>query len=135
VVRSVLIKLAMLSTTLSLVVWMGWTVPQDRGEASLPGEATIDSDPQDTSPSQVVALKDRSERVKTQLDVNQATVREFDQLPGIGPALAQRIIDHRRSHGRFTTVEDLLLVKGIGSKKLERFRGLVTVNNQTGPDG
>jgi competence protein ComEA len=159
VVRSFLVKLAMLSATLSVVVSMGWTAPQDRGEAGLPGKGTIDSDLQEASPSPVVALKgiskpslpltlpmsatpptrpDKPRIVKTQLDVldvNEATVREFDQLPGIGPALAQRIIDHRRSHGRFTTVDDLLLIKGIGPKKLERFRELVTVHSETRRDG
>jgi competence ComEA-like helix-hairpin-helix protein len=156
VVRSFLVKLAMLSATLFVVVWMGWPAPQDRGEAGLPGEATIDSDLHDASPSPVVARKGISKPsfplpppmsatpptrphkpdiVKTQLDVNQATVREFDQLPGIGPALAQRIIDYRLSRGRFTTVDDLLLIKGIGPKKFERFRELVTVHSETRRDG
>jgi competence protein ComEA len=145
----------MLSATLSVVVWMGWT-PQDRGEAGLSGEETIDSDLHDAPPSPVVALNGISKPslrltppmsatpparphkpdvVKTRLDVNQATVREFDQLPGIGPALAQRIIDYRLSRGRFTTVDDLLLIKGIGPKKLERFRELVIVHSETGRDG
>ena len=67
--------------------------------------------------------------VRARLDVNQATVEELNQLPGIGPALAQRIVDHRRSHGPFAAVDDLLFVKGIGAKKLDRLREFVGINN------
>jgi competence protein ComEA len=48
------------------------------------------------------------------LDVNTATVSDLDALPGIGPVLAQRIVDHRESNGRFTSVEQLDDVPGIG---------------------
>ncbi|MGY1839170.1 MULTISPECIES: ComEA family DNA-binding protein [unclassified Modestobacter] len=48
------------------------------------------------------------------LDLNRATVAELDALPGIGPVLAQRIVDHRGTHGPFTSVEQLDDVNGIG---------------------
>ncbi|WP_249523419.1 ComEA family DNA-binding protein [Modestobacter marinus] len=48
------------------------------------------------------------------LDLNSATVAELDALPGIGPVLAQRIVDHRTVHGPFTSVERLDDVSGIG---------------------
>ncbi|MGY1734216.1 ComEA family DNA-binding protein [Geodermatophilus sp. SYSU D01045] len=48
------------------------------------------------------------------LDLNAATVADLDALPGIGPVLAQRIVDHREQHGRFTSVEQLDDVPGIG---------------------
>jgi competence protein ComEA len=102
----------MLGATFSIVAWMGWTVPPDRGEA---GSVASPAPP----PSSV----------KARLDVNQATVEELNELPGIGPALAQRIIDHRRSHGPFVAIDDLLLVKGIGTKKLHRLRELVDIGN------
>jgi competence protein ComEA len=66
--------------------------------------------------------------------MNHATLPELDQLPGIGQALAERIVEYRRSHGPFNAVEDLLLVKGIGPKKLDRLRGLVSVGSQTRGD-
>jgi competence protein ComEA len=48
------------------------------------------------------------------LDLNTATVGDLDALPGIGPVLAQRIVDHRTAHGRFTSVDQLDDVSGIG---------------------
>lgn len=59
------------------------------------------------------------------LNVNEATHRQLTLLPGIGPSLAQRIIDYRERAGPFSKPSDLLNVKGIGTKKLERFEGLI----------
>ena len=53
--------------------------------------------------------------------------RQLDTLPRIGPAMAERIIEWRDANGRFTSVEDLLAVPGIGDKMLETLRDLVTV--------
>lgn len=60
------------------------------------------------------------------IDLNSATHGELCTLPGIGPKLAQAIIEHRESSGPFEAVEDLCLVKGIGTKRLEQIRGLVS---------
>jgi competence protein ComEA len=48
------------------------------------------------------------------LDLNTATVADLDALPGIGPVLAQRIVDHRTAQGPFTGVDQLDDVSGIG---------------------
>jgi competence ComEA-like helix-hairpin-helix protein len=60
------------------------------------------------------------------LDVNHASLRELISLPGIGPALATRIIEYRERAGPFSRIEDLIKVKGIGPAKLERISRLVT---------
>lgn len=60
--------------------------------------------------------------------LNTATEAELESLPGIGPVLARRIVDHRRHHGPFARLEDLLQVEGIGPKLLERLRPLVAVD-------
>ncbi|HIE09936.1 MAG TPA: ComEA family DNA-binding protein [Armatimonadetes bacterium] len=56
------------------------------------------------------------------VNVNTASERELEALPGIGPVLARRIVEHRKEQGPFKGPEDLLAVKGIGPKKLERIR-------------
>ena len=57
--------------------------------------------------------------------VNSADADELDTLPGVGEVLAQRILDTRNECGGFAYPEDLLLVKGIGTKKLEALRPLI----------
>ena len=59
------------------------------------------------------------------IPVNEASVEELQRLPGVGPALAARIVAHREQHGRFRNLEDLDKVSGIGPALLEKIRGLV----------
>lgn len=61
------------------------------------------------------------------VDLNSATLADLDSLPRIGPAIAQRILDWRTANGRFTSIEDLLAVPGIGDKMLASLRDLVRV--------
>jgi competence protein ComEA len=62
------------------------------------------------------------------VDVNTAGAAELERLPGIGPALAQRIVEWRAANGPFRAVEDLQRVPGIGAAKLERLRPVVSVS-------
>ena len=62
------------------------------------------------------------------VDINAATLDELQTLTGIGPVLAQRIIDYRTENGAFTSIEDLLNVKGIGEATLNKFRDRVTIS-------
>lgn len=61
------------------------------------------------------------------LDLNLATLDQLDALPGVGPVLAQRIVDWRTEHGRFATVDQLREVTGIGEKRFQELSTLVTV--------
>ena len=66
-------------------------------------------------------------RLSAPLNVNTAGAAALEELPGIGPALAAAIVDHRQRHGPFATVDELVEVSGIGSAKLEQIRPLATV--------
>lgn len=61
------------------------------------------------------------------VNLNTADLAALDTLPRIGPAIAQRILDWREENGRFTSVDDLMAVPGIGEKMLASLRDLVTV--------
>lgn len=61
------------------------------------------------------------------VDLNAATVEQLDALPGIGPVTAQRILDWRAAHGRFTSVDQLREVNGIGESKFAKLKDLVRV--------
>jgi len=63
------------------------------------------------------------------VNINTAGLRELESLPGIGEELAQRIIDYRRNHGRFETIEEIMRVEGIGEGRFEAIRDLITVGD------
>jgi competence protein ComEA len=62
------------------------------------------------------------------INVNTAGSSELQQVPGIGPSTAQKILDTRKSYGAFKSVDDLLAIKGIGPKRLEKMRKYLTVS-------
>lgn len=66
------------------------------------------------------------------IDINRASVEEFTKLPGIGPALARRIVAFRERHGPFRRVEDLLAIRGIGRKKWKAIRAYLRVSDAPG---
>jgi len=63
------------------------------------------------------------------ININSATMEELIMLPGIGPALAQRIVDDRSAHGPFVSVEDLERVSGIGPKTIAGFIDLAVAGS------
>ena len=60
------------------------------------------------------------------VNINTATVEELAKLPGVGKSIAQRIVNHREKSGKFRTVEELLVIRGISRKKFEQLRPLIT---------
>lgn len=68
---------------------------------------------------------------EAKVNVNKATVAQLALLPRIGPAVAQRIAEFREANGPFKTVEDLLLVRGIGDRTLEQLKPYVALSGET----
>lgn len=63
------------------------------------------------------------------VNINLAPAAELEKLPGIGPALAARIIAYREEHGPFESIDDLVRVSGIGPKTLDGFRDLIKIGD------
>src|SRR6266700_6049620 len=61
------------------------------------------------------------------VNINTATSEELQQVPGIGPATAQKILQMRKSYGPFKSVDDLLAIRGLGQKRLDKMRKYLTV--------
>ena len=61
------------------------------------------------------------------LNINTASAEELESLSGIGPQMAQKIVQYREEHGNFTSVEALTEVKGLGEKTLEKLKPFISV--------
>jgi len=66
--------------------------------------------------------------IASKIDINNASVDALVELPGIGPRTAERIGEYRKVNGPFKTTEDLLNVKGIGPKVLQKLKPFITVS-------
>jgi competence protein ComEA len=61
------------------------------------------------------------------ISINRATVSDFDSLDGIGPVIARRIVEYRKTHGPFMTIEDLQKVSGIGEAKFAQIKSKIRI--------
>lgn len=75
-----------------------------------------------------VIIKDKVEGGKKQkVNINEAKQEDFEELPGIGPSIAKKIIEYREQNGKFTSIDELQEVKGIGEAKFENIKEYITV--------
>lgn len=78
--------------------------------------------------SDTTSLSAGTQALSTPINPNTATSTELQRLPGIGPALAERVIAYREAHGPFRRVQDLTRVRGIGTKTLARLKPYLVVS-------
>ncbi len=133
-IKSLFLKLGMLAVAVGVVVWAG-SVRQPSVQPlglSTQGETTqVANRFNHIEPDQAGVTHALGKVAKPALvDLNRATANQLEALPGIGAVLAQRVIAFRESAGRFRTVDDLRDVKGIGAKKFDRLKSLVTVSTR-----
>lgn len=67
--------------------------------------------------------KKKNKTLKVKININSATEKDFQNLPGVGPSLAKKILSYRTNKGLFKTINDLVKVPGIGKKKLNKLKG------------
>lgn len=82
----------------------------------------IPQDAPDAAPS-----SGHTDRTSDIININTASAAELDRLPGIGPVLSQSIIDYRQKHGAYDSIEEIKEVDGIGDKKFEAMKDMITV--------
>ena len=93
---------------------------------TVPAETVLESDPTEESSRETEQTEPQSVSAFP-VNINTASLSELDTIPGIGPVLAQRILDFRTENGPFQSPEDLLNIKGIGTKTLEKLRDYIVI--------
>lgn len=102
-------------------------VPDQSTSASEPVQTTEQTSPAASEPTAASTETQPQPTEGGLVNINTAGVDELTALPGIGPVLAQAIVDYRTANGSFSSVEELINVKGIGTKKLEAILDYATV--------
>jgi competence protein ComEA len=77
--------------------------------------------------TQALSQGERAARATPLININTASPEELERLPGIGRALAARIVAHRRQYGRFRRAEHLLVVRGISDRRFRAMHSMITV--------
>lgn len=96
---------------------------QDGQKIYIPSE----KDEEDKNIITTGSLGMKDENKKTIININKATQTELEVLPGVGPSTAGSIINYRKEHGKFNTIDDIKNVSGIGEAKFEKIKEYICV--------
>ncbi len=78
-------------------------------------------------------LADAKPAPSGKINLNTATAEQLSEVPGVGPKLAARIVEHRQKEGSFRSMSELLNVKGVGEKNLAKIQGYLSVGDAPRP--
>lgn len=101
--------------------------PVPAGGAAGSSAAASEAPAPETSPAPAEEPVLEEVLVEKSVDINQASLEELDRLPGIGPALGQRIIDYREQNNGFYDIEEIMEVSGIGEKTFQKLEPYIYV--------
>ena len=102
-------------------------VPAAGGAAEGSSAAASEAPAPEASPAPAEEPMLEEVLVEKSVDINQASLEELDRLPGIGPALGQRIIDYREQNSGFYDIEEIMEVSGIGEKTFQKLEPYIYV--------
>ena len=106
---------------------MASPTPEPAGGAAGSSAAASEAPAPEASPAPAEEPVLEEVLVEKSVDINQASLEELDRLPGIGPALGQRIIDYREQNNGFYDIEEIMEVSGIGEKTFQKLEPYIYV--------
>ena len=120
---SVLVLITILFVVFTGGYFLG--ISQRKSHISVSVSKEIREKPQKINAEEILVTEEKN--IVFPILLNHADKEDLMALPGIGDVLAQRILDYRTAHGKFTSVEELLNVEGIGKNRLEQMLDLIVI--------